>query len=200
MASRLTTAAGAALIGADAKELQQEFRRVLAPVASTPLRGSEAMGFRELLYFWVVGCLGEQGVRLTHEQKREIYAVFERKPRTHQSRWLRQEGKLVLRGAVPLSMDLTSVSRELRYRYRLFQRPQGLVERNSAICSGQPVFRGTRIPVAVVVEQLRAGVSREELEQDFPQLSSSALDYAEIQARLPQPPGRPPKALRVQRG
>ena len=69
-------------------------------------------------------------------------------------------------------MELTSVSRELRYRYRLFQRPQGLVERNTAICSGQPVFRGTRIPVAVVVEQLRTGVSREELEQVFPQLSS----------------------------
>jgi len=200
VATRLTAAAGAALIGVDAKELRQEFRRVLETVASAPLRGSEAMGFRELLYFRVVGCLGEQGVRLTHEQKREIYTVFERKPTTLQSRWLRQEGKLVLRGAVPLSMDLTSVSRELRYRYRLFQRPQGLVERNPAICSGPPVFRGTRIPVAVVVEQLRAGVSREELEQDFPQLSSSALDYAEIQARLPQPPGRPRQALRVQRG
>lgn len=60
------------------------------------------------------------------------------------------------------------------------------------------MFRGTRIPVAVVVEQLRAGVSREELEQDFPQLSSTALDYAEIQARLPQPLERPHKALRAQ--
>ncbi len=200
MATRLTAAAGAALIGVDAKELQQEFRRVLATVASVPLRGSEAMGFRELLYFRVVGCLGEQGVRLTHEQKREIYTVFERHPATPKSRWLRQEGKLVLRGAVPLSVDLTSVSRDLRYRYRLFQRPQELVERNPAICSGQLVFRGTRIPVAVVVEQLRAGVSRQELEQDFPLLSSSALDYAEIQARLPKPPGRPRQILRVRRG
>ncbi len=62
------------------------------------------------------------------------------------------------------------------------------------------MFRGTRIPLAVVVEQLRAGVSRQELEQDFPQLSSSALDYAQIQARLPKPPGRPRQVLRVQRG
>jgi hypothetical protein len=52
----------------------------------------------------------------------------------------------------------------------------------------------------VVVEQLRAGVSRQELEQDFPRLSSSALDYAEIQARLPKPPGRPRQVLSVQRG
>lgn len=32
------------------------------------------------------------------------------------------------------------------------------------------------------------------------QLSHTSLDYAEIQARLPKPPGRPRKALRLQRG
>jgi nucleoside-diphosphate-sugar epimerase len=85
VAARLTTAAGAALIGADAKELHQEFRRVLAPVAPQPLRGGEAMGFRELLYFRVVGCLVEQGVRLTPEQKREIFTVFGRRRRPPQS-------------------------------------------------------------------------------------------------------------------
>lgn len=200
MAARLTTAAGAALIGADAKELHQEFRRVLAQVAPQPLRGGEAMGFRELLYFRVVGCLIDQGVRLTPEQKREIFTVFGRRRRPPQSSWLRREGQLVMCGAVPLSMDLSAVSRELRYRYRLLQRPQGVVEHNPAICSGQPVFTGTRIPVAVVVEQLRAGVARIELEEDFPQLSRTALDYAEIQARMPKPPGRPRKALRLQRG
>jgi uncharacterized protein (DUF433 family) len=187
------------LIGADAKELHQEFRRVLAAVAPKPLRGEEAMGFRELLYFRVVGCLGEQGLRLTPDQKREIYTVFGRHRRPAQGSWLRREGQLVMRGTVPLSMDLSAVSRELRYRYRLLQRPQGVVERNPAICSGQLVFTGTRIPVAVVVEQLRAGVSRTELEDDFPQLSRTALDYAEIQARLPKPPGRPRKALLLQR-
>ena len=200
MAARLTTAAGAALIGADAKELRQEFRRVLAAVAPQPLRGGEAMGFRELLYFRVVGCLGEQGVRLTGEQKREIFMLFGRHCKAAQGRWLRREGQLVMRGAVPLRMDLSLVSRELRYRYRLLQRPQGVVERNPAICSGQPVFSGTRILVDVVVEQLRAGVSRTELKDDFPQLSRTALDYAEIQARIPKSPGRPRKALLLQRG
>jgi hypothetical protein len=34
------------------------------------------MGFRELLYSRVVGCLGEQGDRLTPEQKREIFTAF----------------------------------------------------------------------------------------------------------------------------
>lgn len=100
---------------------------MLAAVALKPLRGGEAMGFRELLYFRVVGYLVEQGVRLTPEQKREIFTVF---------------GQLVTRGAVPLSMDLSTVSRELRYRYQLLQRPQD------------------------VVEQLRAGVARAGLRGD----------------------------------
>ena len=41
----------------------------------------------------------------------------------------------------------------------------------------------------MVVEQLRAGVSRSELEEDFSRLSRTALDYAEIQALL-QPESR----------
>jgi uncharacterized protein (DUF433 family) len=65
-----------------------------------------------------------------------------------------------------------------------------VVERNPAICSGQPVFSRTLIPVAVVVEQLRAGVSRTELEEDIPQLCRLALVYAEMQARIPKSRGR----------
>ena len=106
------------------------------------MREGEAMGFRELLYFRVVGCLVEQGVRLTPEQKREIFTVFGRRRKPTQGSWLRREGQLVMCGAVPLSMDLSAVSRELRYRYRLLQRPQGVVEHNPAICSGQLVFSG----------------------------------------------------------
>ena len=62
------------------------------------------------------------------------------------------------------------------------------------------MFPGTRIPLAVVVEQLRGGVSRTEVESDFPQLSKQSLDFAEIQARLPNSPGRPRPQLTLQRG
>ncbi|MGA1051025.1 MAG: DUF433 domain-containing protein, partial [Ilumatobacteraceae bacterium] len=52
---------------------------------------------------------------------------------------------------MPLSLDLTAIAQALSYRYRLVKRPQQLVESNPSTCSGEPVFRGTRIPVAVVV-------------------------------------------------
>ena len=98
---------------------------MLAPVAPKPLHGGEAIEFRELLYFRVVGCLGEQGVRLTPDQKGEIFTLFRPRRRPPQGSWQRREGQLVMRGAVPLSMDFAAVSREMRCRYRLLQRPEG---------------------------------------------------------------------------
>jgi uncharacterized protein (DUF433 family) len=204
MAPELTAAAGAALLGAEARLLAQEYRRVLAPPGSSspaPLR----LGFRELLYFQVVSSLSAEGLQLSPAQKREVFRVFTVKSHRmpdglSQGEWSLGRGELRKTGAVPFSFDLSGVSRDLRYRYRLYRRPHALVESDPAVCSGQPVFRGSRIPVAVVVEQLRSGVSRSELEADFPQLSRQALDYAEIQARLPRSPGRPRRPLALLRG
>lgn len=198
MANALATATGAALLGVDARLLAQEYRRVLAPTRSSGSERTLQLGFRELLYFRVVGELSAEGLQLSPAQKREVFRVFSRQADTSPGDWSWQRGQLHKAGAVPVSLDLSRVTREIRYRYRLVKRPQSLVEVNPAICSGQPVFRGTRIPVAVVVEQLRSGVSRSELKEDFPQLSHAALDYAEIQARLPRPQGRPRKSLTLQ--
>ena len=74
-----------------------------------------------------------------------------------------------------------------------------LTEQRSEICSGAPVFKGTRVLVAQVVEQLRAGVSLSEITEDYPQLSSAALAYAQLQSRLGKAPGRPSRALKIER-
>jgi len=81
-----------------------------------------------------------------------------------------------------------AIGEQLRYRYRLVKRPQHVVESNPAICSVALVFRGTRIPVSVVVEQLCAGTPRQELEGDFPQLSQQHFRELQRQAaRAPEP-------------
>jgi uncharacterized protein (DUF433 family) len=210
MPPALTAATGAALLGADARLLSQEYRRVLAPPESHSSAAPLRLGFRELLYFQVVSALSAEGLQLSPVQKRQVFRVFTEKTQrlpvdsppgqVALDEWSRGHGELRKTGAVSFSFDLRSVSRELRYRYRLLRRPHALVESNPAICSGQPVFRGTRIPVAVVVEQLRSGVSPTDLEADFPQLSKQALDYAQILARLPKTPGRPRQPLTLQRG
>ena len=53
-----------------------------------------------------------------------------------------------------------------------------LVTSDPSICSGQPVFTGTRVLVSCVVERLRAGHPLLELQADYPTLSSEALATA----------------------
>jgi uncharacterized protein (DUF433 family) len=54
-----------------------------------------------------------------------------------------------------------------------------MITSNPNICSGQPVFTGTRVLVDVIVGQLLSGVPRRELEADFPQIGAKAFDWAE---------------------
>jgi uncharacterized protein (DUF433 family) len=56
------------------------------------------------------------------------------------------------------------------------------IEINPRICAGQPVIRGTRISVAVLLEQLAAGESWDSVLRGYPELSradiQAALEYA----------------------
>jgi len=200
LAATLSTATGAALIGTEARLVQQEFRRVLGSTAQRSARAAEGLNFRELLYLQVVNWLNQEGLQLSPSQRQEVYFTLSRAHGGSCGQWVRRNGQLIRQGVVPVSLDLAGASQTLRRRYRLLRHPERIVERNPAICSGEPVFLGTRILLSVIVGQLQAGVGREELASDFPQLSQAALDYAEIQARLPKPPGRPKKALQLQRG
>ena len=53
-----------------------------------------------------------------------------------------------------------------------------MITTDPGICFGQPVFSGTRVLVDSIVGQLHSGVSRQELEADFPQIGAAALDWA----------------------
>lgn len=67
------------------------------------------------------------------------------------------------------------------------------------ILGGEPVFRGTRIPLEHVAALFRKNVSEEEIAEDFPALGPKDLKYARLAARFGDPPGRPRKRLRIER-
>ena len=66
----------------------------------------------------------------------------------------------------------------------------GRIVIDPATCGGRPCFRGTRIPVYVVLEMLANGESREDICQEFPDLSSddltNAIEYARDVASIPR--------------
>jgi len=66
--------------------------------------------------------------------------------------------------------------------------------RDPAICNGQPVIRGTRIPLRTVLASLAEGASITDILKDFPTLTENAvratIAYAAASAEedLPTPP------------
>ena len=71
---------------------------------------------------------------------------------------------------------------------------------NPDVLGGEPVFRGTRIPLQHVAALFRNDVREKEIAEDFPALGSRDLAYARLFSRLSERPGRPRKRLLVRRG
>lgn len=70
-------------------------------------------------------------------------------------------------------------------------------ERNPKICGGQPVFRGTRVPLRTVLASLAEGDSFEQILASFPTLTHenlrAAVAFAASSAQEDLPvPGAPP--------
>lgn len=52
------------------------------------------------------------------------------------------------------------------------------------ICHGKPCIKGTRIPIFVILDALAAGMTYEEISEDYPPITSddikAALQYAAL--------------------
>ena len=51
----------------------------------------------------------------------------------------------------------------------------GYVEINPRVCNGKPVVAGTRIPLTVVLDQLAAGCSWQDLKRKYPGLGDDQI-------------------------
>jgi len=75
---------------------------------------------------------------------------------------------------------------------------QDRIERNPAICSGQPVIRGTRVLVRTILGYLAHGSTPEEIRAEFPSLTEEdvraviAFAAAAASDDLPAPSPIPP--------
>lgn len=66
----------------------------------------------------------------------------------------------------------------------------GRIVIDPATCGGRPHFRGTRIPIYVVLEMLANRESREDIRAEFPDLTDEdlghAIEYARDVAAIPR--------------
>lgn len=73
------------------------------------------------------------------------------------------------------------------------------VERNPAVMGGEPVIRGTRVPVRTVAGLIEKGESREIMREDYPQVPVEAYAVAVLWAHANPRRGRPTRPWDVGR-
>lgn len=68
------------------------------------------------------------------------------------------------------------------------QQIRGAVSINPRVMHGNPVFRGTRVPLYVVIEELAEGATVQDLVEGYPSLNSekikAGLDYVSLVLRV----------------
>ncbi len=198
MSITFETRIAAAAIAQDPNLMRQEFSRVLGVSAEHDGPMRHRLGFRQVLYFRLKGALEEQGLQLSPADRSSLYKVLLARD-GKSGQWIRRGRTLTRKGAVALSLDMEAIVQSTSRALRAYRSEVFLTEQRPEICAGQLTFKGTRVPVAQVVEQLRSGVSISEVADDYPQLSAAALEYAQLQSRLGKSPGRPSRALKITR-
>ena len=84
-------------------------------------------------------------------------------------------------------------------RYREFRRGLKRIVSNPAIMAGEPVFEGTRIPLAHIAGIIAKGAPLHEIAADYPALTRADIHFAAIESRKTRKPPRRRKPLRFVR-
>ena len=118
--------------------------------------------------------------RVAPELRRQVFEALASSPRNTVS----LEGGLV-------KIDLREPRREVATSLRDLRRARRLVVSDSDIMGGEPVFRGTRVPVHMIAAQLAQGSTSAELLASYPRLTAEMIRLAPVYAAAYPLRGRP---------
>ena len=116
----------------------------------------------------------------TPELRRKVFDALGDAPRNVVS----LEGGLI-------KIDLRQPRRELAASLRDLRRARRLVLSDPEILGGDPVFRGTRVPVHLVAELIAQGSNPAELNESYPRLTAEMIRLAPVFAAAYPLRGRP---------
>jgi uncharacterized protein (DUF433 family) len=115
-------------------------------------------------------------------------------------RWqMRGPNLLMKNGELSVSVHYHPLRKQLVQNVNLYRKGVDRIVSDPEILSGEPVFKGTRIPLEHIAGLFRKGVSEAEIREDYPAVIDPDLAFASIHARMSLPPGRPRKPLKLGR-
>jgi len=136
---------------------------------------------------------------LSKEDKQSLAKILSRGDR-RAARWSRKGSDLVYRsGDMQVSVECKSFRQTVARNLAAYRWGRRRIVSSPKILGGEPVFRGTRIPLQHVASLYRKGVPEREIAEDFPALSDRDFAYARLVARFGEKPGRPKKRLAFKR-
>jgi uncharacterized protein (DUF433 family) len=118
--------------------------------------------------------------RIAPELRRQVFDALAESPRNVVS----LEGGLV-------KIDLREPRRQLATSLRELRRARRLVVSNPEIMGGDPVFRGTRIPVHMIADLVAQGSTQAELIEGYPRLTADMIRLTPVYAAAYPLRGRP---------
>lgn len=114
--------------------------------------------------------------------------------------WSLRRGDLAYVGdEIQLTIDCKPIRQRLKENQTAYRWGRRRVVSSPDVLAGEPVFRGTRIPVEHVSSLFRKGVPEQEIAEDFPALSYRDLAYARLHSKMGSKPGRPRKRIILER-
>ena len=147
-----------------------------------------------------VKVLSEFPFPLSKQDKQSLARILARGNR-RATPWFQKGADLVYRsGEMQVLIECKPFRRTIAHNLAAYRWGKRRIASSPGILGGEPVFRGTRIPLRHVASLFRKGVPEREIAEDFPNLSAQDLAYARLFARFGEKPGRPRKRLLIQRG
>ena len=92
-----------------------------------------------------------------------------------------------------LIVDVAEARRQLTARIRDLDEAEAMIQRVKGIMGGEPVFKGTRIPVRMVTAMVAQGSDEADLLDGYPKLTSRMIELAKIWVAAHPARGRPKK-------
>lgn len=155
-------------------------------------RGGYTLSLRDLIYIKLRSAFP---FALRKSDKAALESLV-RGRKTSASGWRSEGSELVLQTAnMTVIVDYAQVVETVTRNSAAFEWGQQRIVSDFAVLSGEPVFRGTRIPLAQVASLIRKGAGDAQLVERYSSLQQVDFDYARIFARLGKRPGRPRKPL-----
>jgi uncharacterized protein (DUF433 family) len=120
------------------------------------------------------------GTILSQERRQRLFDAIRERPKAKTVK----ADELVI-------VDVAEARRQIAQGTRALEDAEALVSSDKAVLNGEPVFKGTRIPVRLIAAMLEQGADQAEVLDGYPKLERRYLELARIWSAAHPRRGRP---------